>query len=206
MLPFSEPCERNKDAILDILKRVFDDRTSVLEIGSGTGQHACYFAQNLPYLNWQPTDFGDYLPGLEARLNLSDLPNLPTAIELDVRTGDVPQGGFDAVFSANTLHIMSADAVECVFSLVGKVLETGGLLAVYGPFNYNGVYSSESNQRFDVWLKSQNPESAIRDFEWVDSLAKEAGFEFLEDNVMPANNQLLVWRKRGGAIDAIPKK
>ena len=118
----------------------------------------------------------------------------------------MPQGGFDAVFSANTLHIMSADAVECVFSLVGKVLETGGLLAVYGPFNYNGVYSSESNQRFDVWLKSQNPESAIRDFEWVDSLAKEAGFEFLEDNVMPANNQLLVWRKRGGAIDAIPKK
>ena len=101
---------------------------------------------------------------------------------------------------------MSAEAVENFFELVGRILPADGVLVVYGPFNYRGEYTSESNQRFDGWLKSQNPESAIRDFEWVGSLAKEAGFELLEDNVMPANNQLLVWRKRGGAIDAIPKK
>ena len=206
MLPISEPCERNKDAILDLLKRVFGDRTSVLEIGSGTGQHACYFAQNLPHLNWQPSDFGEYLPGLEARLNLSELSNLSSALELDVRTGNVPQGNFDAVFSANSLHIMSAESVECFFSLVGTVLKVGGLLTIYGPFNYNGAYSSESNERFDGWLKSQNPERAIRGFEWVDSLAKEARFECLEDNAMPANNRLLVWRKLVDATDAISKK
>ena len=195
MLPISEACERNKDPILNVLKRVFEDRSSALEIGSGTGQHACYFTENLPHLNWQPTDFGDYLPGLEARLNVVHIPNLHPAIELDVRTGGLPQGDFDAVFSANTLHIMSAEAVECFFGLGGRVLKKGGLLAIYGPFNYNGAYSSESNERFDGWLKSQNPESAIRDFEWVDSLAKDQDFKCQEDNAMPANNQLLVWRK-----------
>jgi len=197
MLPFSESCERNKDPILSALKRVFEDRTSVLEIGSGTGQHACYFAESLSHLSWQPTDFGEYLPGLEARLNLAGLSNLRQAFELDVRTSEALQSDFDAVFSANSLHIMSAQAVECFFALVGKLLGVGGLLAVYGPFNYGGAYSSESNAHFDGWLKSQNPESAIRNFEWVDSLAKKAGFECVEDQTMPANNRLVIWCKVG---------
>ena len=207
MPPFSEACERNKDPILIELKRLFADRRSVLEIGSGTGQHALYFAENLPHLNWQPADFGDYLPGLKARCSTSETPNVLNPIELDVRNGQIPQEDYNAIFSANSLHIMSAEAVESFFELVGRILPADGILVVYGPFNYRGEYTSESNQRFDGWLKTQNPESAIRDFEWVDSLAKDQDFKCQEDNAMPANNQLLVWRKMADAIvGAVPKK
>ena len=195
MLPISEACERNKGPILELLKLVFADRQSVLEIGSGTGQHELNFAQQLPHLNLQPSDFGNYVPGLQARLQTSALPILRAAIELDVRSGNDLGGEYDAVFSANTLHIMSADAVEQFFEVVGSVLGKGGKLVVYGPFNYKGNYSSPSNQQFDMHLKSQNPESAIRDFEWVNSLAEAQGFKLLEDNAMPANNQCIVWEK-----------
>lgn len=195
MLPISEACERNKGPILELLKLVFADRQSVLEIGSGTGQHALHFAQQLPHLNWQPSDFGNYLPGLQARLQTSALPNLRAAIELDVRSGNDLGGEYDAVFSANTLHIMSADAVENFFELVGSTLKKGGKLVVYGPFNYKGNYSSPSNQQFDMHLKSQNPESAIRDCEWVNSLAEAEGFKLIKDIAMPANNQCIVWER-----------
>ena len=195
MLPISEACERNKGPILELLKLVFADRQSVLEIGSGTGQHALHFALNLPHLIWQPSDFGNYLPGLQARLQTSALPNLRAAMELDVRSGNDLGGEYDAVFSANTLHIMSADAVEQFFEVVGSVLGKGGKLVVYGPFNYKGNYSSPSNQQFDMHLKSQNPESAIRDFEVVNSLAGAEGFKLIEDNAMPANNRCILWEK-----------
>lgn len=195
MLPFSEACERNKGPILELLKPVFADRQSVLEIGSGTGQHALYFAQQLPHLNWQPSDFGNYLPGLQARLQISPLPNLREALELDVRSSKKPSSEYDAVFSANTLHIMSADAVERFLELVGNLLLEGGKLVVYGPFNYKGNYSSPSNRQFDMHLKTQNPESGIRDFEWVNSLAEAEGFKLIRDIAMPANNQCVVWEK-----------
>mgnify|MGYP005619677819 FL=1 len=195
MLPISEACERNKGPILEVLKQAFADRQSVLEIGSGTGQHALHFAQNLPHLVWQPSDFGNYLPGLRARLQTSPLPNLRGALELDVRSSKKPSSEYDAVFSANTLHIMSADAVEQFFELVGSVLGEGGKLVVYGPFNHKGEYSSPSNQQFDMHLKSQNPESAIRDFEWVNSLAEAERFKLIEDISMPANNRCVVWEK-----------
>lgn len=191
----SQTCERNKGPILDVLIRVFADRSSVLEIGSGTGQHALYFAENLPYLVWQPSDFGDYLPNLKDVLASSDLANIPDPIELDVRDSRRPTGNFDAVFSANTLHIMSASSVEKFFRLVGDLLDVGGVLAIYGPFNYDGGYSSPSNQKFDQWLAAQNPQSGIRDFEVVNELAKKQGFSLIEDNPMPANNQCIVWQK-----------
>ena len=191
----SEACERNKGPILNILKRIFTSRTRVLEIGSGTGQHALYFAEHLPHLVWQTSDFGDYLSSLSSHLEIPALPNLRLPIELDVRVGANLPDDFDAVFSANTLHIMSADAVGKFFSLVGDILPLGGLLVVYGPFNYGGKYSSASNQQFDVWLKSRDLLSGIRDFEMVDSLAKGQGLDFVEDRLMPANNQCIVWQK-----------
>lgn len=196
MLPFSEACERNKDPILNVLQRIFSDRKAVLEIGSGTGQHAVHFSEQLSYLIWQPSDFGEYLPGLGARIDQYDLENLLAPIELDVRAEPFPTQKYDAVFSANSLHIMSAHAVESFFELVGAVLQDDGVLAVYGPFNYGGQYSSASNRQFDRWLENQNPESAIRDFEFVDALARKQGLVLLEDNKMPANNQCLVWQKQ----------
>ena len=194
-LPISEACERNKDPILAVLKNAFADVDSVLEIGSGTGQHAMYFAHNLPHLTWQASDFDRYLPNLKALIESVDIANLANPIEVDVRSGSLSIGSFDAVFSANTLHIMGASAVEDFFRLVGRVLKSGGVLAVYGPFNYQGAYSSESNERFDMHLRAQNIDSAIRDFEWVCELAVAQGLSLVKDIDMPANNQCLIWRK-----------
>jgi len=195
ILPLSAACENNKDPILIALKALFTNYTSILEIGGGTGQHAIHFAKNLPHLNWQTTDFGKYLPSLLIRVNDANQPNLPQPLELDVRTPTLPTSNFDAIFSANTLHIMSSLAVKHFFKLAGKILSATGLLVVYGPFNYEGKYSSLSNEQFDLWLRTQNTESAIRDFEWLDSLASKQGFEFQQNLRMPANNHMLVWQK-----------
>jgi cyclopropane fatty-acyl-phospholipid synthase-like methyltransferase len=195
MLPFSEACERNKGPILDILGDVFAPARRVLEIGSGTGQHAVWFARHLPHLQWQPTDRATELPGLRQRIASEGPPNLRDAVELDVRAlpWSVPQA--DAVFSANTLHIMGWDGVEAFFAGVGQTLGPGGVLAVYGPFRYRGDYTSPSNAAFDDWLKRRDPASGIRDFEAVDALARSAGLALVADHAMPANNQLLVWRR-----------
>lgn len=194
-LPISEACERNKDPILAVLSDALSQSKSVLEIGSGTGQHAVYFAKNLDHLNWQPSDFGRYLPNLCLMIGSYDIDNLASPIEIDVQSPPESLGSFDAVFSANTLHIMSARAVEHFFCFVGQVIETTGVLVVYGPFNYEGEYSSESNERFDLHLQTQNVGSAIRDFEWICELASAQGFDLLKDINMPANNQCLIWIK-----------
>ena len=186
MKPFSEACERNRTPILAILKRVFADRKRVLEIGSGTGQHAAYFAPELPHLVWQASDVAENLPGIRQWV--------ANPIELDVDK-DWPKLAVDAVFSANTCHIMSWPQVEKLFAGVGRLLPPGGLLALYGPFNYGGKYTSESNARFDAMLRRNDPASGLRDFEDIDNLARAAGFSLEEDNTMPANNRLLVWRK-----------
>lgn len=196
MLPFSEACERNKAPILSVLESVFQDIQSVLEIGSGTGQHAVYFAEQLPSLVWHPSDFGEYFPGLQARVAQSALPNLKPPIELDVRNALTLSERYQGIFSANTLHIMSASSVQCFFERVGELLQENGKLVIYGPFNYSGKYSSESNAEFDIWLKQRDPESAIRDLGWLRELAAEQSIELIEDLPMPANNQCLVWQKK----------
>ena len=193
--PYSESCEQNREPILAILREVFADRSHVLEIGSGTGQHAVYFGQALTHLSWQSADVVQYHAGIAAWLNEARLPNVISPLELDVNQSAWHAGRYDAVFSANTLHIMSAPEVAKFFIGVGKVLQPGGVLAVYGPFNYNGQFTSESNARFDQWLKARDPASGVRDFESVDALAQQQGLTLQQDYPMPANNRILVWAK-----------
>jgi len=193
--PFAPACERNQGPILVVLQRHFADARRVLEIGSGTGQHAVHFAAAMPWLRWQCSDRAGYLPGIAMWLDEAALPNTPPPVELDV-DGPWPATTFDAVFSANSLHIMGWPQVEAFFAGVGAVLEDGGRLLVYGPFNYGGDFTSDSNRAFDRWLKDRDPASGIRDFEAVDALARGIGLSLLEDDAMPANNRCLAWRKR----------
>jgi cyclopropane fatty-acyl-phospholipid synthase-like methyltransferase len=196
MLPFSEACERNKGPILDILRNVLAPARHVLEIGSGTGQHAVWFARHLPHLQWQPTDRATELPGLRERIASEGPPNLLAPIELDVLVAPRRLPPADAVFSANTLHIMGWPGVEAFFRGVATALTAAGAtLAVYGPFRYRGDYTSPSNAAFDQWLRQRDPASGVRDFEAVDALARAAGLSLVADHAMPANNQLLVWRR-----------
>lgn len=193
--PFSEACENNKDPILHVLTRCFAETCDVLEIGSGTGQHAVHFARHLPHLHWQPSDLSLNHAGIQSWIEYSQLRNIAAPIELDVDKQPWQVGEYDAVFTANTLHIMAWRQIENLFSGLKNVMREGSILAIYGPFNYGGKYTSPSNRRFDQWLREQNPYSAIRDFESVEALAKASGLQRREDNAMPANNRLLVWQK-----------
>ena len=195
MKPFSEACERNRAPILEVLRDRFADRRHVLEVGSGTGQHAVYFAAALPHLTWQTSDVASNLPGIRQWIEESGLPNLPQPIALDV-TAAWPNERFDALFTANTLHIMSWADVRALFAALPAVLTPDAVLAVYGPFNYEGRFTSPSNASFDAWLKQHySPHSGIRDFAAVDELARSIGFALVEDRQMPANNRMLVWRR-----------
>jgi cyclopropane fatty-acyl-phospholipid synthase-like methyltransferase len=188
MKPFSEASERNRGPILAILKRVFKDTKRVVEIGSGTGQHAAYFAVELPHLVWQASDVAEHLPGI--REWIAD----PPPIELDVDK-PWPAVEADAVLSANTCHIMSWPQVERMFAGIGRLLPKRGVFALYGPFNYQGKHTSESNARFDAMLRGRDPASGLRNFEDIRALAEAAGLTLREDNAMPANNRLLVFQK-----------
>jgi len=194
MKPFSEACEENKQPILAVLERLFAGARCVLEIGSGTGQHAVCFGATLSHLTWQTSDRPENHAGIRAWLEEAALPNVRAPIILDVR-GDWPAERFDAVFSANTTHIMSWPEVEQMFEGIGRVLETGGCFVLYGPFNFGGEYSSESNARFDQSLKARDPNSGIRNFEDLGDLARANGLIFMENIPMPVNNRTLVWRK-----------
>ncbi len=193
--PFAESCVENRAPILAVLREVFADRRHVLEIGSGTGQHAVYFAPELPHLTWQTADVPQHHAGIRLWLAEAALPNVLPPLALDANRTEWHSGRYDAVFSANTLHIMSWPEVERLFAGIGAVLESGGVLAIYGPFNINGAFTSESNARFDAWLKARDPASGVRDFEAVDALARAQGLVLQQDVAMPANNRTLVWRR-----------
>jgi Protein of unknown function (DUF938) len=193
--PYSQACENNKAPILAIIREVFSQPVTVWEIGSGTGQHACYFASELSHLIWQPTDLPENLPGINAWRDEAQLANLNQPLVLDVTSPIWPCAGIDAVFTANTLHIMSCRQVAILFERFQTYLNTLAKVCIYGPFNYNGTYTSDSNANFDQWLKSRDPLSGIRDFEAVLALAENAGLRLLKDNAMPANNRLLVLQK-----------
>ncbi|MBT3044654.1 MAG: DUF938 domain-containing protein [Candidatus Thiodiazotropha sp. (ex Codakia orbicularis)] len=192
MKPYSEACDENKGPILEVLLRLYRDVQTVLEIGSGTGQHAVHFATAMPHLTWQTSDMEENHPVIRAWLREAAQPNVRNPIGLDVSRA-WPAGEYDAIFSANTTHIMSWPEVELMFQGVGQVLKRGGCFALYGPFNFQGGYTSESNQRFDQWLKSRDPLSGIRDFEMLDELAASNHLIFSEDVEMPVNNRILVW-------------
>ena len=193
--PFSPSSERNREPILAVLREAFADRRRVLEIGSGTGQHAVHFAQALPHLQWQSSDVTENHPGIAAWLSDAGLPNTPAPLKLDVNQPRWPVGPFDAVFSANTLHIMGWDEVQTLFRRLPEVLAPDAVVAIYGPFNYDGRFTSDSNAAFDRRLKGDDPKRGIRDFEAVDALARAAGLVLAHDHAMPANNRCLVWRR-----------
>jgi SAM-dependent methyltransferase len=193
--PFAESSEQNKQPILDVLAELFDAPGTVLEIGAGTGQHAVFFPRHLGHLTWQPTDVAEALPGMSLWIEEAALANVSAPLHLDVLDPAWPAGPVDYVFSANTVHIMHWPAVEAMFAGIGRVLAPGGRFALYGPFNRNGAYTSDSNARFDQWLKGRDPGSGIRDLERLDDLARAAGMSLEADIAMPANNAVLCWRK-----------
>lgn len=193
--PNAEACERNRGPILEVLREDFAQASHVLEIGSGTGQHAVYFAQHLPYLTWQTSEVAQHHAGIQAWIADCGLANVRAPLALDVRQYPWPVAATDAVFTANTLHIMNEACVAAFFQGVARVLAAGGVLAVYGPFNYRGQYTSASNAQFDALLRARGVGSAIREFESIDALARGAGLAFTRDVAMPAHNRTLVWRR-----------
>lgn len=195
--PDAPAARRNRDVILDLLLNEFQDARSVLEIGSGTGQHAIHFAAALSWLQWQTSDRKSNHEGINGWIASAGPANVQPPLDLDVLQTTELHGSYDSVFSANTAHIMSFAAVECMFELVGRILPTGGLFCLYGPFNLDGNFTSESNERFDHSLRSQDPEMGIRDLNDLDQIGKENGLAQVRRYAMPANNMLVVWQKQG---------
>ncbi len=193
MKPYAESCEKNKEPILGVLKEIFAQRKHLLEIASGTGQHAVHFARELPHLTWQPTELAQNLPGIRAWLDEANLPNVSPPLAIDVNDTHWPVPTPDGIFNANTVHIISWPEVERLFAHIARVIAPGGGVCLYGPYNYGGEFTSESNARFDAWLKSRDPNSGVRDFEAVDQLAASHGLELVRDIAMPSNNRMLVW-------------
>ena len=193
--PYADACDRNQEPIFSVIGPLFSDRKAVLEIGSGTGQHAVYFAKRLPKLIWYTSDLEECHTGIKLWLEEADLANTRPPAILDVNQAIWPMLNVDAVFSANTLHIFHWPEVKAMFRNVGKLLPMNGLFVVYGPFNYAGKYTSASNENFDQWLKARDLNSGIRDFEEINKLAESANMKLLDDYEMPANNRILCWHK-----------
>ncbi len=195
---YSPACDQNKAPILTIIKPLLTKTTTLLEIGSGTGQHAVYFAKAMPHLTWQASDVLDNIPSINAWLLAANLTNTLNPLSLDVNDNYWLDKGqkVEAIFSANTTHIMDIDSVIALFVGVGASLKTGGVFLLYGPFNYNGHYTSQSNAQFDLWLRSRNTKSAIRNFETLEGFAQQNALKIQSDTAMPANNRLLCWVKQ----------
>lgn len=195
MRRFSEACERNKGPILDAIKPYLQHSNEVLEIGSGTGQHAVWFAEAMPHLTWHTTDLRENHPSIIAWVETSELPNLRKPRTLDVGQGVWPVNQVDAIFTANTCHIMPWERVRDMFQGANRVLKPGGHLLIYGPFKVNGEYTSESNKEFDESLKQRDPESGLRDYDDMNRAARHNGFSLIQRHEMPANNMLLAYQK-----------
>ncbi len=195
--PYAASSDENKEPILGVLREVLASSRQVLEIGSGTGQHAVYFGLHLPHLVWVPSDLPENLPGIRRWLEEADLPNVTAPLALDVNDAEWPVQAVDAVFSANTAHIMDWSSVGALFAGVGRVLRAGGVFTLYGPFHYGGQATSPSNARFDASLRARDPAMGVRNFEDLDALARAVGLRLRRDYPMPVNNRALVWEKAG---------
>lgn len=193
--PFSQACENNKSPILEVLKTAFNKTKSVLEIGSGTGQHSVFFAEQLPHLLWYTSDRHINHEGINLWLKEANLTNLHGPLELDLNYA-WPVNNVDAIYTANTFHIVSWQLVEQFFKGVSTHLASQGVVCIYGPFKYQGQFTSASNEEFDRFLTQRDPFSGIRDFEAIEQLATQAGLTLISDTAMPANNQLLVFKRQ----------
>ncbi|WP_019674175.1 DUF938 domain-containing protein [Psychrobacter lutiphocae] len=200
-LPFSQACENNKQPILKVLQQELSGCHSVLEVGSGTGQHSVYFAPRLPHLQWQTSDVIANHRVIEAWHDRHPAANLHKPLVFDLNSDNLPiiktdsQGSYDAVFTANTLHIINWSLVERLFQLVAEALPVNGKLIVYGPFNDKGQYSSDSNRQFDLYLRRRDANSGIRDKVDLITLAKQNHMSLNTQYQMPANNEILVFKK-----------
>ena len=203
MKPYSESCERNQEPILKILQETLVNQQCVLEIASGTGQHAVYFGRALPHLSWQTSELTQKHEGILAWLNEIKLPNVLTPITINVNDAKWPVGIVDTVFNANTVHIISWLEVERMFAGIARVLNANGILCLYGPFKYKGKFTSESNARFDAFLRSNNRNSGIRNFEDINRLAESHGLFLVKDVDMPSYNQILVWQRAQKTLKAL---
>lgn len=194
--PFSPSCERNRDVILDVLQNyITKDDKRVLEIGAGTGQHAIYFAPHFAHVKWYPTDLAKNLGGMNLWLKDAGISNIQKAQALDVSKDDFPKLKFDVVFTANTLHIMHWKETKSFIKLLGLRLRENSRAIFYGPFKYNGEFTSESNEIFDRTLKTNDPQSGIRSVEDINNAMIKNGFKLLQDISMPANNQILIYSR-----------
>ena len=202
--PSAPATQRNSEPILEVLRLEFTAARSVLEIGSGTGQHAVRFAAELPHLTWQTSDRVENHDGIKAWIDDSRLPNVLPPLALDVLTWRGADANYDAVFSANTAHIMGMPAVKAMFRIVGEHLNKAGVFCLYGPFNDNGEFTSESNESFDRSLRAQDPQMGIRNIEDLDAIATINGMRRVRTYAMPANNRLAVWQKSGRSQAAPP--
>jgi SAM-dependent methyltransferase len=192
---FAQSCERNRDQILAVLQEALPATGLVLEVGSGTGQHAAYFAPRLPHLAWQPSDLAANLASIRAWAAEADAPNLRDPLVLDLLAADWPLAQADAVVCINTVHIVAWAGVENLFAGAGRLLVPGGVMYVYGAYRYATRPLEPSNEEFDRWLKGRDPVSGVRDFEAVDALARRHGLRLVEDRAMPGNNRSIWWRK-----------
>lgn len=193
--PYADSCDRNRDPILGVILPLLTNKPSVLEIGSGTGQHALYFSEKIPNIAWHASDRLENHPAIHSWLAEAANDNVFGPLELDVSSSAWPATTYDAVFSANTAHIMHWENVVDMFAGVGRVLDTDGLFLLYGPFTFNGMFTSVSNYQFDQRLRSRDPKSGIRNFEDLDGLANKAGLKFIDRYDLPANNHILCWQK-----------
>jgi cyclopropane fatty-acyl-phospholipid synthase-like methyltransferase len=198
--PYAESAARNAAPILEILKREFRDSQRVLEIGSGTGQHAISFAAVLDHLHWQTSDLDENHAGINAWIEASQLDNVMAPLSMDVRTASVDAGAYDAVYSSNTAHIMGIDAVESMYSLVGAALRTGGVFCLHGPFRLDGQFNTRSNAAFDKDLRGRDPVMGIRDLETLDRFAEAHGLRRQRLYAVPSNNYVAVWQKTGDRV------
>mgnify|MGYP001818077821 FL=1 len=198
--PYSEYAARNAAPILEILQREFRDSSRVLEIGSGTGQHAVTFAAALDHLQWQTSDLDENHAAINAWIAASQLENVLAPLSMDVQTAVVSADSYDAVYSSNTVHIMGIDAVESMYALVGAALRARGVFCLYGPFRRNGQFNTRSNADFDINLRGRDPAMGIRDLEVLDEFAQANGLRRRRLYAVPSNNNVVVWQKAGGRI------
>ena len=194
-LHYSQACENNKQPILKVLRKYISSQENLLEIAGGTGQHGEFFAQKFPNLYWQTSDLPEAVAELNLRITAANLRNLPLALPLDVNDSNWGMNNYELLFTANSLHIMSEKSVERFFAGIPGVIKKQGLVFIYGPFKYEGKYTTESNAQFDEWLKTRDPKSGIRDFENINTLAANAGLSLVVDESMPANNQILIFSR-----------
>ena len=191
--PYAEYAARNAAPILEILEREFGSASRVLEIGSGTGQHAVAFAAAMEHLHWQTSDLDENHAGIRAWVEDAGIENVAPPLSMDVRDANVENDAYDAAFSSNTAHIMGIDAVEKMFSLVGKTLRPGGVFCLYGPFRQGGKFNTQSNADFDANLRQRDPVMGIRDIEKLDEFALAADLQRVRFYAVPSNNNVAVW-------------